>query len=337
MTNPSTDLVIWEGDESPLRSPSTLTDKELDYAISDLMADLTVSWRHTLEQGWILGQYLTERKHRLKHGEWLPYIEEHLPFGADQTERLMSLGKADSAFMRNLPMGTTVTEAVKLWARSQRVPRPVRVVGAEADGEATQRPLLRFCGPEWSTGAIVKSIVLVSFPGARMALDVTYGSGNFWSDGAPLPVKGHDLDETRAPDGVMDFTDLKYDDATWDIVLFDPPHLADGGEDAVMAGRFGTVATQEALDNLIIEGVRECWRVCTMGLIVKVTNHVHAQAFQYEQGLVEEALDWKIPYFDLVYQVRDHAFIDPSWGPQRSAYNNGSVYVILKKGSQLHV
>jgi hypothetical protein len=179
-------------------------------------------------------------------------------------------------------------------------------------------------------------MLLTLFPDARMALDVTYGLGNFWSEGAPVPVTGHDVLAERAPDGVMDYTELQYDDATWDVVLFDPRHLADGGDDSVMTNRFGTAATQEEIDNQIIDGSRECWRVCRLGMIVKVTNHVHGHVFQEEETLVGEALNYLIPY-DKVYQVRDHAFIDPSWGEQCSAYNNGAVYLVYRKGDQRHV
>jgi hypothetical protein len=120
----------------------------------------------------------------------------------------------------------------------------------------------------------------------------------------------------------------------FDVVVFDPPHLADGGE-SVMTGRFGTVATQAALEELITAGAREAWRVCSKGVVVKITDHVHARVFNDMSMLVCDAIaTW--PY-DKVHQVRDHAFIDPSWGEQLSAYSNGSTYLIFRKDSQLHV
>jgi len=321
------DLALVEGATPPpvaSLSIDELKAEAVHLAISiEKGADVMREWRIRL------GEVLTEIKTRLGHGNWLPYIRENLALEHAQVSNYLKLAESSNA-VRNMPTGLSMREELKL-LRGSRPARPVRI-----DVAAPDRPLLRFCGPDWSTSAIVKSIILVAFPGARMALDVTYGLGNFWSEGAPIPVTGHDRRAERAPDGVMDFTDLAYDDATWDVVCFDPSHLADGGEESEMADRFGTEQDQEAIDNAIIEGTREAWRVCSQGIIVKVCNHVHGETFQYEQALVEEALDWKIPYYDLVYQVRDHAFIDPIWGPQKSAYNNGAVYVILKKGSQLH-
>jgi len=72
------------------------------------------SWRHTVEQAWRLGQYLTEKKRRLGHGQWLPYVEEHLPFRHSQVSSLMALGEADSQWIGNLEPGTSVTDAVGL-------------------------------------------------------------------------------------------------------------------------------------------------------------------------------------------------------------------------------
>ena len=44
-------------------------------------------------------------------------------------------------------------------------------------------------------------------------------------------------------------------------------------------------------------------------------------------------MDWAPPY-DVVYQVRPRAFIDPKWGMQQHAYNNGSTYLIYKRRAQ---
>jgi hypothetical protein len=323
-----TDLVVIEPGET---SPGLLTDAELDGFISEAITGLVTSWRHSLEHGWRLGQLLAEKKRRLPYGAWRAYVARDLPFQKSQAHNLISLGEADVQFLGQLPAGTTVTEATRLWQRSRRPPRPTPLQDGVPDGEggidgeAPRTTLLRFNPP------------LTLFPDASTVLDTCYGFGNFWSGSSPYRVVGHDIDAERAPDGVMDCTDLQYEDASFDVVVFDPPHLADGGEESEMTGRFGTVKDQAALDNLIIEGTREAWRCCRLGMIVKVTNHVHALTFQNEAALVDEALDWKIDLYDQVYQTRDHAFIDPSWGEQCSAYNNGAVYLVYRKGDQRHV
>ena len=333
----SNDLVLAEGVSSlPVATLST----------DDLKAE-AVFLKLSIEQGKItmrewrirLGEVLTEVRARLGHGNWLPYVRESLTLQPAQVQNYMLLARNPDT-VRNMPPDLSMREELKL-LRTPRGPRPVQQPVILEDGSIDvaplQEPLLRFCLPGMTSAAIHTAIVRTCFPDASTMLDPTYGKGTFYVNGAPLPLRAHDLDPERAPDGVMDVRDLQYDDATFGVVSFDGPHLADGGEDSEMAGRFGTVASQEELDNLIIEGTRECWRVCEKGIIVKVTNHVHDRVFQEEEVLVAEALNWKFTPYEKVYQVRDHAFIDPAWGEQCSAYNNGAVYLIYRKGSQLHV
>lgn len=213
-------------------------------------------------------------------------------------------------------------------------PKPVPpAVVLEVDA-APVGPLLRFMY-EVPSATIVTLILRICFPDAQTALDPCYGLGNFWDGTAHVTVTAHDEKAERAPDGVMDVTDLGYEDASFDVVIFDPPHLADGGDESEMAERFGTVKDQAKLEEMIENGVRECWRVCIKGIVVKVADHNHGEVFNDMSLLVCDAVGhW--PY-DKVYQVREHAFIDPSWGPQMTAYNNGAVYLIFRKGDQKHV
>lgn len=61
-----------------------------------------------------------------------------------------------------------------------------------------------------------------------VTLDPTYGLGVFWKDWRPETLWAHDLNPEKAPDGVMDFTDLEYEDAVFDAVVFDPDYKLNG-------------------------------------------------------------------------------------------------------------
>jgi hypothetical protein len=197
--------------------------------------------------------------------------------------------------------------------------------------------LMRFSPMDLPTPTIVALILRVLFPDAAMALDVTYGSGAFWDGSAHVSVRAHDADPTRAPDGVMDFRALEYDDDTFDVVLFDPPHLADAGELSLMRERFGTYSLAE-LKLAMCEGASEAWRVGRLGIVVKVTDHIHAGEgpwFRRQTGWVIDVIGQE-PY-DVVHQVRSTPLVDPKWQQQLSAYNNGSTYLIFRKGDQDHI
>jgi hypothetical protein len=194
--------------------------------------------------------------------------------------------------------------------------------------------LLRFGQVGLPTATVVSLILRVAFPDAETALDATYGSGNFWDGTAHVAVTAHDLNPDRALDGIADFRHLPYEDGACDVVLLDPPHLSDASEGSIMAERFGTASSND-LEQLVRDGVREAWRVARLGVIIKITDHTHGGRLVLESDWVRDSLNWLVPY-EVVYQIRSNALIDPKWGEQLSAYNNGSAYLIFRKDGPLH-
>lgn len=214
-------------------------------------------------------------------------------------------------------------------ARRKPAARPPAAVARPGD----HPPLLRFCPPGMTSAWIVNAIVGVCFPDARTALDPTFGEGAFWKNGTHLDLTAHDSLEERAPNGVVDFRNLPYIDQQFDLVVFDPPHIADAGADSIMGQRYGTYSSDELL-RVIWTGTREAWRVARLGIIVKVTDGVHGQEYVEESAAVRMAAGR--PY-DIVYQTREASLPDPKWGEQLSAYNNGSTYLIFRKDGPKHV
>lgn len=62
-----------------------------------------------------------------------------------------------------------------------------------------------------------------------------------------------------APDIIADFTDLPFDDESFPLVVFDPPHLKDVGKNAWMAKKYGRLG--EGWETMLRDGFRECMRV----------------------------------------------------------------------------
>jgi len=216
----------------------------------------------------------------------------------------------------------TVKE-LRAWIKGSK-PKPLPV----------HTPLLRFC-QGLDTPVIVAQMLRVYFPDAETAFDATGGDGGFWDGSEPVAVTALYIDPQHAANGeVADFRRVGYDDDSFDVALFDPPHIADGGGDSIMAEKFGTYADAD-LPDVIRDGAREAWRVARLGVIVKVTDHVHGQRYVLESDWVRQAIGQ--PPYDEVYQVRSGAMIDPKWEEQLSAYNNGSTYLIFRKGEQRHI
>lgn len=65
---------------------------------------------------------------------------------------------------------------------------------------------------------------------------------------------------TIDPDIVADFTDMPFDDNSFNLVVFDPPHLQKLGETSWLCAKYGRL--EGAWENMIHDGFAECWRVC---------------------------------------------------------------------------
>ncbi|GAE15750.1 lipoprotein [Bacteroides pyogenes JCM 6292] len=107
----------------------------------------------------------------------------------------------------------------------------------------------------------------------KKILDACCGSRMFWFDKHnPLAiyvdkrsetVTAKDRDKIRTieikPDVVADFTSLPFEDNSFYIVVFDPPHLKTLGEKSWMAKKYGKLS--DDWREVIEKGFNECMRV----------------------------------------------------------------------------
>lgn len=104
----------------------------------------------------------------------------------------------------------------------------------------------------------------------KKILDPCCGSRMFWFDKEDNRAvftdkrkENHILCDGRElviePDMIMDFTNLKFDDESFYIVVFDPPHLRKAGPDSWMAKKYGKL--DENWPSMIRDGFAECFRV----------------------------------------------------------------------------
>ena len=331
MTKPDRSEIVSVGEQSLTVPVGGMTDDELKTEAVTLKIAIDQGEQRTREWRLRLGEVLTEIRKREGHGNWLPYVAENLPIEQAQAKNYMQLA-ANRQRVSDLPAGLSMREELA----ALRGPRPVPPAGSAEERDTVMTRFLI----DVDTAEVVADIMRVCFPEAQDALDVTYGSGNFWKGEQHIDVIAHDLNPSRAPHGEMDFRDLRYGDQSFDVVLFDPPHMADAGEESVLGERFGSYSNDE-LKNVVQEGAREAWRVSYLGVVIKVSDTVHNQVFVSMTEWVRDALDeveaLGISPYEIVYQVRTNPFVDPKWlKPQLSAINNGSIYMIFKHGSQKH-
>lgn len=65
------------------------------------------------------------------------------------------------------------------------------------------------------------------------------------------------------PEVIMDFRKLPFPDATFNMVVFDPPHLTRAGRDSWLRAKYG-ILTDDWRDD-IAKGFAECFRVLKPG------------------------------------------------------------------------
>ena len=104
----------------------------------------------------------------------------------------------------------------------------------------------------------------------KRVLDVTCGSRMFYFDKQNQDVLFCDHREFQdelsdgrqlivSPDVVADFRDIPFDDESFYMVIFDPPHLEQAGQNSWLAKKYGVLNKEWRKD--IKKGFEECYRV----------------------------------------------------------------------------
>ena len=110
------------------------------------------------------------------------------------------------------------------------------------------------------------------------ALDAACGGRMIWHDKTDPRITAQDIrsctvhmtdrGKTRtlqiAPDIIGDFRNMQYPDASFKLVLFDPPHLLRAGDTSWLFKKYGRLHPETwSLD--LEAGFSECWRVLAPG------------------------------------------------------------------------
>ena len=117
-------------------------------------------------------------------------------------------------------------------------------------------------------------------------IDVCCNDGSMWS-GTGYGVTRVDIDPVFKDMGLADVTAdcraLPFPDGSFDVVVFDPPHVTDTGTGSILGMRYGSLEGDNISD-LFAPFLHEAHRVLSDGGIVlaKIADAVHAQAQQWQ-------------------------------------------------------
>lgn len=142
---------------------------------------------------------------------------------------------------------------------------------------------------------------------SKKILDVTCGSRSIWFNKHHSAAiycdrrkceeygiwKSTERDSKRAcivdPDIQCDFTDLPFDDNSFALVVFDPPHLTGAKETAWLVKKYGKL--DENWPQMLHDGFKECMRVLkTDGVLVFKWNEYDIPAGEVWKAIGQKPL-----------------------------------------------
>lgn len=176
-------------------------------------------------------------------------------------------------------------------------------------------------------------------------LDCTINAGRFWKESRFRQlVTGMDIDPGHQPDLVDDNRVMAaVKDATFDVVVYDPPHVPNQGRDRQkdFCQRFGLggKAGKEAAYSFARDYEQvatQARRVLKPGglFLAKVIDFVHNHRYRWALlDLVRAVQDAGMTPCDLVVKVRQNPIIDPKWKNRHHARRRHAYWLIARNST----
>jgi len=183
--------------------------------------------------------------------------------------------------------------------------------------------------------ALVTLIGIHARPNPRI-VDVTHNDGTIWVGTAYAPTRV-DVDPQFRAMGMCDITadcrELPFDGESYDVVVFDPPHITDAGDDSIMGLRYGTLPG-ENIGELFAPFLSEANRILSDGgiVIAKICDQVHAQHQQWQHvDFIMDAEDAGFTACDMMVRVR-RGDLGGEWHHIYHVRKQHVFWIVLRKG-----
>jgi ParB-like chromosome segregation protein Spo0J len=174
-------------------------------------------------------------------------------------------------------------------------------------------------------------------------LDATVGRGTFWV-GSSRPVIRMDIDPRYRPDVVGDNTAMPFADRSFDVVVYDPPHVPNQGKDKSkdFTTRFGLGGKSAAANGCNFSHqyppfLAEAYRVLRAEgiLLCKIADYVHNHRTQwafFELKTAAEAAGFLA--CDYIIKERPATIEDPKWKEAHHARKRHCFWLVCRKSTK---
>jgi len=174
-------------------------------------------------------------------------------------------------------------------------------------------------------------------------LDATINGGRFWR-GSQRPVVGLDIDVRHRPHVVANHMRLPFKDCCFDVVVYDPPHIPNHGQDHAkdFTTRFGLVlrspkACGYTFTWMYAPFLSEAYRVLRPEgiLLCKITDYIHHHRYQWAHvELIQASIPVGFCPCDCIIKVRKGPIIDPKWKQAHHSRRQHSYWIVFRKSSK---
>ena len=177
----------------------------------------------------------------------------------------------------------------------------------------------------------------------ELILDATVNGGRFWR-GSGRPVLGMDIDAKHRPAVMGDNTVMPFADESFDVVVYDPPHIPNQGLDRTkdFNRRFGLVLRSEKdhgynFSHTFPPFTQEAHRVLKPEglLLCKITDYVHNHRYQWAHvDLIQAAAEIGFCACDCIVKVRKGPIVDPKWKNAHHSRRQHCFWLVFRKSKQ---
>jgi hypothetical protein len=279
---------------------------------------------------------VTKRYEDLSNDDLIDLLIGGPPHSAPAATRRMALRRGSSS----LATCPRVHQDASV-ARQESQQRDLLVSVAQNDRE--YRPLDSVWYGEEDAELIEQLLQFYPRRKPRLILDATVNGRRFWRNSA-RPVIGLDIDRRHRPDVCADNSAIPFVSASFDVVVYDPPHIPNQGRDQSkdFNTRFGLGARSpkengytfahtypafmtEARRVLIEEGV----------LLCKIADYVHNHRYQWAHvDLIEAGRNAGLTACDCIIKVRKGPIIDPKWKTAHHTRRQHCYWIVFRKSSR---
>jgi len=177
----------------------------------------------------------------------------------------------------------------------------------------------------------------------KRILDATVNRGGFWR-GSSRPVIGIDVDPSCKPDIVADNRCMPFKDKSFDVVVYDPPHVPNQGKDRSkdFNVRFGLVLKSPAANgynfsHLYPPFLQEAYRVLKPEgiLFCKIADYIHGHRFQWAHvEIIKVAAAAGFCPCDCIVKIRKGPIVSPKWKTAHHARRHHCYWLVFRKSDK---